>query len=122
MKKIKKTIALSKDNYDLLIDIRKKYAAGHAPEADIKQTLSQVDKTMPTISGIFERALNLFYTMAINPGTIYLMNLNEEPITKMQTIYLTPIANKKYNEMLVRFDCKPVDLVNDLIRFIYAQK
>lgn len=121
MKKIKKTIALTKDNYDLLIEIRKKYIAGHAPEADIKQTLSLVDKTVPTISGVFERALNNFHSIVMNPGTVYLLELNTEPITKTQTIYLSQIANKKYNEMVVEFDCKPVDLVNELIRFIYAQ-
>lgn len=121
MKKIKKTIALTKDNYNLLIEVRKKYVAGHAPEADIKQTLSQVDKTIPTISGIFERALNIFHSTTINPGTIYLFELNKQPITKTQTIYLSPIANKKYNELVVKFDCKPVDLVNEIIRFIYAR-
>jgi len=122
MKKIKKTIALTKDNYDLLLEIRKKYVAGHAPEADIKQTLSQVDKTMPTISGIFERALNIFHPTIMNPGTVFLFHLNDKPIAKTQTIYLTPIANKKYNEIIVRVGCKPVDLVNEIVRFIYARK
>jgi len=122
MKKIKKTIALSKDNYELLIDIRKKYASGQAPEADIKQTISLVDNTMPTISGIVERALNLFYNTVMSTDDSYLINTNKKPIVKMQTIYLTPIANKKYNKIIVNFGCKPVDLVNDMINYIYAQK
>jgi len=120
VKKIKKTISLTKESYNLITETRKKYVLGNAPAADILQTLSQVDHIIPTISGIFERALNLFHHQFTQSKDKNKLLTTKEPIFKTQTIYLTAVANKKYNELIVKLDCKPIDLINSIINIIYA--
>jgi len=115
MKKIKKIISLNEDSLALLNTTRRRYFNGNASDADIKQTLSKVDRTIPTLSGIFERALNLFYDKKIDK-----IIKNKELIIKKQTIYLHQISNQKYNELIVRHNCKAVDLINMIIKSIYA--
>lgn len=102
-KKIKKSFGLDKTSYELL-----KSNQEHLRNA-LKNDCARV------LSAMFEEALNLYYETITERLEPY-----NDPYIKRQTIYLSNYDNARFNELIIKYNYKPIELVNLIIRNVYA--